>query len=168
MFAVGETSIVLTALFLARQVLRMTDKMTIYTNGNEQLAKDLDAAIAAAPAPMTVDPRPIAKLVKGAKAAEVEVHFADGDSQTEGFIAHKPKTQLRGTLAQQLGLELTPKGVLELKPPFNQTSLRGVFAAGDCSSPMQIINSAIYSGTLAGGGAPVQIQAEEWKQPPLF
>lgn len=109
MLAVGETGVVLTALFFARQVLRMTDRMTIYTNGNEELAKDLDAAIAAAPAPMTVDPREIAKLVKGPNGAEVEVHFKNGDSQTEGFIAHKPKSKLRGTLAEQLGLELTPK-----------------------------------------------------------
>jgi len=57
---------------------------------------------------------------------------------------------------------------ITVNPPFNQTSVKGVFAAGDCSSPMQTVTAALHSGTCTGGGAPLQIQAETYKQQAIF
>ena len=133
MLAQGDVSNVLVALHFARQALRLSDQVTIYTNGNEKLADELTEALKAAPAPMTVDSRTIAKLVKAPERTQVTLQFTDGTSKTEGFLAHKPSTKLRGDLAQQLGLDLTPMGTIVVSPPFNQTSLKGVFAAGDCA-----------------------------------
>jgi thioredoxin reductase len=152
------------ALHMARQTLRMSKEATIYTNGNEDLANDLRAAIDTATAPMKVDSRKIENLVKAPHRARCNWHFADGTRATEAFIAHKPKTKLRGNLAQQLGLERTPAGVIKVSPPFNQTSLRGVFAAGDCAMTMQTVTTALQSGTWTGGGVPLQIQAETYNQ----
>ncbi|KAI5927183.1 FAD/NAD(P)-binding domain-containing protein [Camillea tinctor] len=168
MLAEGDTSTAVVALHLARQALRMSDRVTLYTNGNEQLAKDLADALEAAPAPMAVEPRKITKLVKAPERAQITIHLDDGTSKTEAFLAHKPKTTLRGSLAQQLGLELTPMNTIKVNPPFNQTSVKGVFAAGDCSSPMHTVNAALHSGTCAGGGAPLQIQAETYNQRAIF
>lgn len=168
MLAEGDTGAVITALHFARQGLRMSKQMTLYTNGNEHLAKDLEAALETAPAPMKVDSRKIKKLWKGSNRAEITLHFEDGNSQTESFLAHKPKTKLRGSLAAQLGLEVTPQGTIKVNPPFNQTSVKGVFAAGDCSNPMQTVTSALFSGTCAAGGASLQIQAEEYKHQAIF
>lgn len=169
------------ALHFARQALRMSDRVTLYTNGNELLAKELATALdgTPTPTPMTVEPRKIARLAKGPERAQVTIHFLDGDdssssSKTEAFLAHKPKTKLRSSgLARQLGLELllAPTGTgttVKVSPPFNQTSVRGVFAAGDCATPLQTVTAALYSGTCAGGGAPLQIQAETYNQPALF
>ena len=168
MLADGEASKVPVALHLARQVLRMSDQVTLYTNGNTELAEQLSEALKAAPAPMTVDSRKISKLVKGSENAQVVLHLEDGTSKIEAFLAHKPKTKLRGDLAQQLGLEMTPMNTIKVTPPFNQTSLRGVFAAGDCSSPMQTVTGALFSGTCTGGGAPLQLQADALGQPAIF
>lgn len=168
MLAEGDTSIAIVALHFARQALRMTEQVTLYTNGDEKLAQDLKEAVEAAPAPMTVDSRKITKLSKAQERSQITLHFEDGTSRTEAFLAHKPKTKLRGTLAQQLGLELTPMGTIMVDGPFNQTSVKGVFAAGDCFSPMQTVNAALHSGTCTGGGAPLQIQAETFKQRALF
>lgn len=53
---------------------------------------------------------------------EVLTHsFQDGTTKTEGFLAHKPSTKLRGNLAQQLELPLTPMNTIVVSPPFNQT-----------------------------------------------
>lgn len=168
MLAQGDVSNVVVALHFARQALRMAESVTLYTNGNDQLASDLDAALKAAPAPMTVDARKIAKLSKAPERAQVTLHFVDGTTKTEGFLAHKPSTKLRGDLATQLGLALTPMGTIVVSPPFNQTSLKGVFAAGDCSTPMQTVTAALHSGTCTGGGAPLQIQAETYGQRAIF
>ncbi|KAF3005414.1 hypothetical protein E8E14_000324 [Neopestalotiopsis sp. 37M] len=169
--AEGDCGKWVVALHVARQALRMADAVTIYTNGNEELGKELEDALKAGPAPMMVDTRKIAKLVKGSEGAQVALQFVGDEgnsSKTEGFLAHKPKTKLRGTLAEQLGLEITPMSTIKVNPPFNQTSVKGVFAAGDCSSPMQTVTAALHSGTCTGGGAPLQIQAETYGQPAIF
>lgn len=168
MLAEGDTGNVVVALHFARQALRISKHVTLYTNGNIELAKQLEEALAKAPAPMTVDSKKIEKLVTGPERSQIVLHFKDGTSRTEAFLAHKPKTKLRGTLHQQLGLELTPQGNIKVNPPFNQTTVKGVFAAGDCSSPMQTVTAALHSGTCTGGGAPLQIQAETFNQPALF
>jgi thioredoxin reductase len=168
MLAEGATGAVVPALHFARQALRMVEQVTVYTNGNEQLAAELEAALQAAPAPMRVNSKKITKLTKAADNARITLDLDDGTSVSEAFLAHKPKTKLRGDLAQQLGCELTPMETVLVKPPFNQTSVKGVFAAGDCSSPMQTITGALNSGTCVGGGAPLQIQAETYKQQAIF
>lgn len=55
--------------------------------------------------------RVIRRLEKGPKREEVIVHFQDGSQETEGFLGHKPKCQLKGPFAQQLGLDMTPMGL---------------------------------------------------------
>ncbi|PVH92816.1 FAD/NAD(P)-binding domain-containing protein [Periconia macrospinosa] len=168
MLAEGDTGNVVVALHFARQGLRMAKQMTLYTNGNTQLAQDLTETLQAAPAPMTVNSKKIKKLVKAPERARITLEFDDGTSITESFLAHKPKTRLKGDLAEQLGCELSSAKLVSVRPPFNQTSVDGVFAAGDCASPMHTVTAALYSGTCAGGGAPLQIQAETYKQKALF
>lgn len=167
MLAVGEASKVAVVLHIARQVLRISDQVTLYTHGDKKLAGELSAALETH-VPMTVDARRITKLVKSPLRSCVTIYFDDGTSRTEAFLAHKPSTKLRGSLAQQLGVELTPFGTIKVEGPFNQTSLRGVFAAGDCSTFMQTVTAALYSGTCAGGGAPSQLQAEALGQSAIF
>lgn len=168
MLAQGDVSNVLLALHFARQGLRLSDHVTLYTNGNETLAAELSEALKTAPAPMSVDSRTISKLVKAPERAQVTLQFTDGTSKTEGFLAHKPSTKLRGDLAKQLGLEVTPVGTIVVSPMFGQTSSKGVFAAGDCANPMATVNAALHSGTGVGGGAPLQIQAEAFGQKCVF
>lgn len=165
--AEGEIANVVVSLHLARQALRLSKETTIYTLGNEQLAADITAATTTAPQ-MKVDSRLIKKLVKAPERSEVTIHFEDGTTKTEGYLAHKPKAVLRGDLAQQLGLDMTPQGTIKVNPPFNQTSVKGVFAAGDAANPMQTVTQALFSGTACGGGAPLQLQAETYGQKALF
>lgn len=146
----------------------MTKQVTLYTHGDIQLANKLKEALEAAPAPMTIDTRKITRLVKGRERAQVELHFADGTAKTEAFIAHKSQVKLRGILAEQLGVELvSTNGTIKVIPPFNQTSVKGVFAAGDCVSVIHNVTTAIQAGVAAGGGASLQIQAEALNQPGL-
>ncbi|KAI0407265.1 hypothetical protein F4802DRAFT_554766 [Xylaria palmicola] len=168
MLAEGDTGAVVPALHFARQAFRMAKRVTLYTNGNEALAKELTDALEDAPAPMTINSKKITKLVKAPERARIVLALEDGTTITEGFLAHKPKTKLRGNLAEQLGLEMTTMNIVKVSPPFNQTSLKGVFAAGDCAGPMQTVTAALHGGTCTGGGAPLQIQAELYNQRAIF
>lgn len=168
--ATGDLGAVMPALHVARQALRLSQTVTLYTNGNAALSKEIQGALdsSAGRPPMKIDGRKIARVAKGPSHAQCILHFEDGSLATEAFLGHKPKFRLRGHLAQQLGIELTPQGTIKVAPPSNQTSIKGIFAAGDCASPMQTVTSAIYSGTCAGAGAPTQLQAEIYGQKSMF
>jgi thioredoxin reductase len=108
-----------------------------------------------------VEERKIAKLVKGPKNAEVEVFLADVAQKTEGFIAHKPKGALNGPFVEQLGLETTPQGDFKVNAPFNETSVSGVFAAGDCGTMIKAVPMALSMGGMVGAGVASSLGAED-------
>ena len=102
MLAEGETSFTLTAPHLARMNLHFSETLTLYTNGNVQLAEDIKAAlIQSTEALMYVESRHIVKSMKSLKGSEITIHFDDGSQKTERFLAHKPKTALKGDLHEQ-------------------------------------------------------------------
>lgn len=163
--AEGEASNITICLHLARQALRMSKQVTLYTHGSTQLAKELAEFFTTAPAPVTINARKIVRMVKASERARVELHFEDGTAKTEAFLAHRPHIKLRSALAEQLGVELLSTGTIKVSPPFNQTSVKGVFAAGDCASVMHNVTTATQAGVAAGCGAPLQIQAEALNHP---
>lgn len=93
--------------------------------------------------------------------SNVIVEFEDGTEETFGIIAHKPRSRLNGPWAEQLGVELTPGLDLKVNPPFNETSVHGVFAAGDCASPFKAVASGVSMGMFAANGAAMQVQQEQ-------
>ena len=88
------------------------------------------------------------------------LHFEDGRSVNEGFLAHKPKNELIGKFHEQLGLEVNQQGDITTTPPFYQTSARGVFACGDGVSMFKAVANALYSGAGVAAGLSGQIQAD--------
>ena len=110
---------------------------------------------------ISVDSRPITKLVKGPKRAEVEINLVGGNKKMEGFIAHKPMGKVNGPFVEQLGLETTEQGDIKVNFPFNETSVSGVFAAGDCSTMMKAVAAAISMGGAAAAGLASQLEAED-------
>lgn len=165
--AIDDCSPAHLALHLARYANRLADKVTIYTHGNGEVTSAIEAAISQCAVQsktrknITIEPRKIAKLVKVGAKAEVEVNFEDGEKKTEGFLAHKPKGKLNGDWVEQLGLEVTPQGTLKLTPPFNETSSKGVFAGGDCGTPMQAATVALASGGACAAGLAAQLEVED-------
>ncbi|KAI1176311.1 putative thioredoxin reductase glit-like protein [Nemania sp. FL0916] len=159
--AIGEVANVPPALHLARAAKQLADKVTIYTGGSSELASAVSAALKdSEKSTIVTDARPIAKLVKEKEGTDVTIHFGDGSgSAREGFLVHRPKTELNGPFAQQLALELTPGGDIQTTPPFGETSVPGVFAAGDCASAGKIVANALSTGAFSGAGVAAKLQA---------
>lgn len=155
------------ALHVARQVSTLSKSVAIYTNGSEDLAKEVTGGFGTSTI-MKVDSRKIKRLSKQVENATVLLEFEDGSSVIEGFLAHTPETKPRGPFAEQLGLEQTPPGDIKAGPPFYQTTIKGVFAAGDSCGMMKNVPHAIFSGSLAGMGVSTQIAAEAQGQQSLF
>jgi gliotoxin/aspirochlorine biosynthesis thioredoxin reductase len=177
--AIGDIAAIGPALKMARMAHRMTNQVTVYTDGVEELSSQLEPAVIKAG--FTLDPRPILKLVKGPNHAEVIIKFADGTEKTEGFLVsclifsldtfkllikqlffqvHKPRTEVNGPFAQQLCLELTNGGDINTKPPFYETFVPGVFAVGDCGSQGKAVSQALATGVFGAAGIVAQLQAE--------
>ena len=167
MLAIDDCAPAALALHMARYANRLAEKVIIYTHGNETVTKDLEAALSQCKAEsktrknITVDSRKIVRLVKGPEGGEVEVHLEDGKKKLQGFLAHKPKGELNRPLAGQLGLELTLQGDIKTNPPFNETSVQGVFTGGDAASPMKAATLALSSGGLVAAGVAAQLEIED-------
>lgn len=138
---------------LVSDARRFAGAVTIYTAGNESAATGLKELLASKGDTETkIDSRPIKKLVKSDVRAQVCIQFEDGTEKVEGFLVHQPNTKLRGSLADDMGLEKQPSGEIKVTQPFPETNVPGVFAAGDCASPMKVACLAISAGVLAGNG----------------
>ncbi|KAI9149062.1 Thioredoxin reductase tcpT [Paramyrothecium foliicola] len=165
--AIGGPAKAPVALHIARQVTTLSKSVTIYTHGDENLAKEITDGFGTATV-MKTETRKIKRLSLQSDGTGVLVEFEDGDSTVERFLAHTPGTKLRGAFAKQLELELVPSGDIKAGPPFYQTSVKGVYAAGDNCGMLKNVPHAIFSGSLAGMGASQQIVAEALGQKSLF
>jgi thioredoxin reductase len=92
----------------------------------------------------------IAGMAQG--AGGLEVTFADGRTETFGRAFVQQEWTQRTELADALGCARRGDGLLELDG-FGQTSVAGVFAAGDQSANAMQVNLAVGSGHAAGTGA---------------
>ncbi|KAF2462083.1 hypothetical protein BDY21DRAFT_312963 [Lineolata rhizophorae] len=152
------------AMHQAHSAKRLAHKVTVYTNGSEELAGQLRPEIAGEPG-FSVDTRPISGLAKGPKGSEVVVKFANGDEpQVEGFLVYNPQTEPNGPFVKQLGLELTAMGDIKSTPPFYQSSVPGVFAAGDCGTMFKVVPNAMAMGGFAAGGISFQLHGGDMSQ----
>ncbi|EUC46428.1 hypothetical protein COCMIDRAFT_92864 [Bipolaris oryzae ATCC 44560] len=142
--------------------------ITILTNGKvREEAKVKEAVVVARAMGATLDERRIVGMVNnGASHVEgVTVRFEGGEEKRFGFVVHKPSTVNRAQgLIEELGVETVPEEagghVRIVNAMFNETSVRGVFAAGDTMVAMKQVVIAMAEGVKAAAGAGVQISQE--------
>ncbi len=77
--------------------------------------------------------------------------FETGEKLARRGMLIRPKQRLRSDLAERLGSELNENGMIKVMDMFNQTSVEGVYAAGDIVS-MQSIAVAVSQGSIAAAG----------------
>ncbi|KAL1963025.1 hypothetical protein VTN77DRAFT_8773 [Rasamsonia byssochlamydoides] len=160
------------AIHLAENAAQLSSQVTIYTNGSKELGSDLEKALASGAKVFNVDTRSISRLSLVVppdtdETTAITLEFSDGTSTTESFLVHNPLTKVKGPFAAQLGLQLSPSPLplianVAAAAPFYQTSVRGVFAAGDSITPYKVIAHAISSGCNAAVGASGQLLAEKY------
>lgn len=77
------------------------------------------------------------------------LHFTDGRRLPLNALFLRPTSVPPLAFAEALGCVLTPTGLLQVDP-MQRTTVPGVFASGDCTTPMRALSAAIASGTMAG------------------
>ena len=67
--------------------LQLAKKLTVYTNGDEQLVRDIQAAMPKPRSRISFESRKIAKLVMAEEgSADIILTFEDGTQAREGFL----------------------------------------------------------------------------------
>ncbi|KAI1322260.1 FAD/NAD(P)-binding domain-containing protein [Xylariaceae sp. FL0255] len=160
--AIDDFSPVPATLHVARNAAQLTKNVTIYTNGDTASAAGFEAGVGPV-APFKIDSRRITKFELGNNQHGITIHFDDGTSKQEAFIAHKPKSALKSSsLAEQLGLQMTPQGDLLVSQPFGETSVGGCFAAGDNSSFLKTTPNALHTGANSAAGVTSHVQSRKY------
>ena len=98
---------------------------------------------------ITIADAPVEKVAETADG--LEISFKDGTAIRKKAAYIKGGLVFNNVLAEQLGCELTEKGAVKINP-FQETSVAGVFAAGDISSEnSHQVSIAAAGGHMAGG-----------------
>jgi gliotoxin/aspirochlorine biosynthesis thioredoxin reductase len=145
---------------IAHNAAQLASTVTIYTHANPSLFSSMSAAASKKPTRFKVDDRKIVQLVKAPNGADVVVHLEDGTQKTEGFLVHRPFTEVNGPFAAQLGCELTEQGDYKTTNVFGETTVGGVFAAGDCATMIKAVATAMSGGNMVAAGVAGQLEAE--------
>lgn len=143
------------AAMLVEDAQKFAEIVSIYTNGNEQLGRDVRKVLMERGEPegeIRVDDRKITRLTRDSESPGIIVHLEDGEVKAESFLVHQPHTRPDSDIVRQLELETNERNDIVTKMPFYQTNVSGVFAAGDCASPFKMIVSNIFQGSNAGAG----------------
>ena len=147
------------ALSVSGMAKNLAKSVTIYTHGNEEFAEAITED--ATKLGISVDTRKVArfKLLEGEKG-NMRIHFADGESEELSFMAHAPPTQQLSSLVEKLGLDVYPAGDIKVNVPFPTTNIPGIFAVGDCCSPIKSALMAVANGGIAAAAVTHQLAME--------
>jgi thioredoxin reductase len=147
-------------------------RITIFSNGPVSSEEPIQKALHVAKAfGARLDERKIVRLVNNGPSHTdgVTIEFESGEPVTLGFIVHKPATVNRAQhLIEQLGVETVDAAmgghIKTMNPMFNDTSVRGVFAAGDTMVMMKQVAIAMAEGLKSAVGAGLQLGEETSKK----
>ncbi|KAI1339471.1 FAD/NAD(P)-binding domain-containing protein [Xylariaceae sp. FL0016] len=161
--ATGLLSSPMFAPIIARMAGRLASVVNVYTDGDAAAGEQISGLLRSTKK-FHFDHRKIAKLAKDPDVkgeAGVLVTFEDGSVAKEAFLAHVPNPELNGSFAKELGVEISPQGHINAMPPFFNTSVPGVFAAGDCATALKSVPTATMMGSCVAGGLAHALQAED-------
>lgn len=128
-----------------------TEQLAVFTNGSE-LPEDARARLRAAG--IRVETTPVARLVSGARGLEA-IELSSGSAvPCEVLFAHPPQRHV--PLVASLDLALDEHGYLQVDAMTGETSVPGIYAAGDLATRMQ---GALFA-AAAGSRSAAMINAE--------
>lgn len=134
------------------QLRGWTRDVVVFTNGTLELPEDARARLHAAG--VRIETAPVARLARSGDRLEA-VELADGTAVScDALFAHPPQRQV--ALIDALGLALDEGGMVRIDPMTRETSIPGVYAAGDLTTRAQ----AAILGAAAGMEAAARINAE--------
>jgi thioredoxin reductase len=130
----------------ARFIQNWTTELTLFTNGPSKLTPGQTQA---------VHNRNIGIIetqitgIDHTNGQLTQLRLADGSMHTLNALYARVPFEQHCLIAEQLGCTLTAEGYIEVTDQ-KRTTVPGIFAAGDNTSPMRSVAAAVGAGNLAG------------------
>lgn len=138
------------ALHEAEELRNVTPSVTIYTDGKEpEFSREHPIAVNT----MKIQAIEGDDLVSGLRM-ENDIHAQEDGAAEASFYPADGIFVALGTagsaeIARQMGAELTDKGNIKVNSEM-ETTIPGLFAAGDCTGGLLQVSKAVYEGSMAG------------------
>jgi thioredoxin reductase len=134
------------AFHIIKLVYNLSKNVTLYTNGKSTLTDEQTAKLANRNITVVED-----KLVEAThhNGQVKKIVFEDGRAVVVDALFVKPNSSQHCIIPQKLGCKLTEHGFLYVDD-FQQTTVPGIFAAGDNSTMIRAVAAAVAAGNKAG------------------
>ncbi len=140
----------------AIQARGWTPDVVVFTNGAFELAPEVGSQLDAAK--IRIETAPIERLVARDGRLEAVALRRGARVPLDALFAHPPQRQI--DLVRELGLELDDDGFVRIDPMKRETSIPGIYAAGDLTTRLQAAIIAAASGMQAAAVMNVDITTE--------
>lgn len=131
------------ALEFVKLILNWTPHLTLFTNGAPQFeVEDIEQL------GVSVVPTPLQELVH-TEGYLKRIEFADGNTQELDALYFRAPFEQQSDSPANLGCDFTEHGHIEVNE-FQQTSVEGIYAAGDCTTMFRSVSGAVAAGGAAG------------------
>lgn len=128
----------------AKMISNWTNDLTLFTNGASTFTTEQAGKLASHHINVVED------LVEEVKHYQGQIkHLAAGKKYPLDAIYARPAFRQHCDVPQMMGCQITDAGYIEVDEMY-QTSIPGIYAAGDCTSPMRTVATAVSGGALAG------------------
>jgi thioredoxin reductase len=129
-----------------KMINHWTKNLTLLTNGSSTLTEEQTQKIQSKD--IQIIEKPITKINHQAgKVASIGLE--DAEDFPISVIYHRASFTQKSEIAAQLGCEIDEMGLIKVND-FQQTNVKGVFAAGDNATPLRQVANAVAKGSLAG------------------
>jgi thioredoxin reductase len=145
---------------MAKLISNWTDQLTIFSNGPAALLPQQLEKLATRN--ISVNEKPVSEILHENGRMNTLL-FDDGSRQVLHALYARPAFRQHCPVPEALGCELTDSG--HIKTDIMQaTTVPGVFAAGDATTPMRAVAVAVAAGTMAGAAINRALQEEDFNK----
>ncbi len=130
----------------AKLISNWTNSLSVFTNGRAILNKEQQNILSKYN--IRINERPVSGL-QHKNGILQNIVFADGSKQAISALYHRPILKQHCNLPEQLGCEVNEHGFIKIDN-MQQTTVTGVFAAGDNTTMFRSLAIAIADGSKAG------------------
>ncbi len=135
-----------------------TKELTIFTNCTPEFTEEQKEKLQQHS--IEIIDTPITKLVHD-KGRLQQIILADGTGQNFNAVYHRANYKQHCDIPEQLRCTINEQGFIQTDM-MQKTTIAGIFAAGDCTTPMRSVSTAVAQGTMAGAAINAELCRENF------